>query len=115
MTLTDFKSKYNLVGSLLENITINKEPDSIILEIDFCYWQQTDFIDGNKETGIVELYFSGCSQCEISNHKINSDEIVKVEFTENSIDICVESDITNDYHHIFISALNVEFTELWKN
>lgn len=112
MTLTDFKSKYNLVGSLLENITTNKELDSITLEIDFCYWQQTDFIDGDKETGIVELHFSECSQCEISNHKINSDEIVKVEFTENSIDICVESDITNDYHHIFITALNVEFAEL---
>lgn len=77
MTLTDFKSKYNLVGSLLENITINKEPDSIILEIDFCYWQQADFIDGDKETGIVELHFSECSQCDISNHRINSDEIVK--------------------------------------
>lgn len=112
MTLTDFKSKYNLVGSLLENITINKELDSITLEIDFCYWQQTDFIDGDKESGIVELHFSECSQCEISNHKINSDEIVKVEFTDNSIDICVKSDITNDYHHIFISALNVEFAEL---
>ena len=114
MTLTDFKSKYNLVGSLLENITINKEPDSIILEIDFCYWQQADFIDGDKETGIVELHFSECSQCDISNHRINSDEIVKVEFKENSIDICVESDLTNNYHHIVISALNVELVELWK-
>lgn len=112
MTLTDFKSKYNLVGSLLENITTNKELDSITLEIDFCYWQQTDFVDGNKETGMIELCFSECSQSEISNHKINSDEIVKVEVADNTIDICVESDITNDYHHIFISALNVEFAEL---
>lgn len=112
MTLKDFKRKYNLVGSLLENIIINKETDSIILEIDFCYWQQVDFIDGEKETGIIELRFSECSQCDISNHRINSDEIVKVEFTENSIDICVESDLTNDYHHIVISALNVEFVEL---
>lgn len=37
MTLTDFKRKYNLVGSLLENIIINKETDSLTLEIDFCF------------------------------------------------------------------------------
>lgn len=112
MKPTELKRKYNLIGSLLENIIVDKVINSIMLEIDFCYWQQADFVDGDKETGMVELRFSECVDYNISNHKINSDEIVKVEVTGNTIDIYVESDITNDYHHIVISSSNVEFIEL---
>lgn len=112
MKLTDFKKRYNLIGSLLENIIVDKVINLVTLEIDFCYWQQTDFVDGDKETGMVELRFSECVDCDISDHKINSDEIVKVEVVGNTIDICVESDLTNDYHHIVISSSNVELIEL---
>lgn len=62
--------------------------NSVTLEIDFCYWQQADFVDGDKETGMVELCFSECVDCDISNHAINSDEIVKVEVADNTIRIC---------------------------
>lgn len=112
MKLSEFKRKYNLIGSLLENINVDKVIKSVTLEIDFCYWQQADFVDGDKETGMVKLRFSECAYWDISNHKINSDEIVKVEVTDNTIDICVESDLSNDYHHIVISSSNVEFIEL---
>lgn len=112
MKLIDFKRKYNLIGSLLESIIIDKSINSVTLEIDFCYWQQADFVDGDRETGMVELSFFECYDCDISNHKINSDEIVKVEVIDNTIDICVESDVTNDYHHIVISSSNVEMIEL---
>lgn len=112
MTLTELKRKYNLIGSLLENININKVNNSVTLEIDFCYWQQADFVNGNKETGMVKLCFSECGDYNISNHKINSDEIVNVEITDDTIDICVENDLTNDYYHIIISSSDVEFTEI---
>lgn len=112
MKLTEFKRRYNLIGSLLENIIVDKGVNSVTLEIDFCYWQQADFVDGNKETGIVKLCFSECGDYNISNHKINSDEIVDVEITDDTIDICVENDLTNDYYHIIISSSNAELTEL---
>lgn len=112
MTLTDFKRKYNLIGSLLESITVDKGMTSVTLEIDFCYWLQADFVEENKETGMVKICFSKCDKCDISNHEINSDEIVNVEVTDDTIDICVENDLSNNYYHIIISSSNVELIEL---
>lgn len=42
-----------------------------------------------------------------TNHTINSDEIVKAEIVDDGLDICVESDLTGDYHHIIINAQNI--------
>lgn len=109
MKITELTKKYNLIGSLLENIYVDESKKTITLEIDFCYWLQHSYRDGDKETGMISLVFSEYSQCDIDQHTINSDEIVKVEtFDDTSIDICVESDLTGDYHHIKLSALNVE-------
>lgn len=36
------------------------------------------------------------------NYTIKSDEIVKVKNTDGGLDICVESDLTSEYHHIII-------------
>lgn len=111
MTIKEFINKVYLIGSLLENISYDKATNIVCLEIDFCYWQQSSFEDGEKETGIVLIEFSNCSNCTYDNYKINSDEIVKVELLDNSINICVESDVTGSYHNIQICANNVNFIE----
>lgn len=112
MKVIELTKKYNLLGSLLENIYVDESKKTITLEIDFCYWLQQSYTEGGKETGVVSLVFSDYSYCGIDRHTINSDEIVKVEtIDDTSIDICVESDLTGDYHHIKLSALNVEVYE----
>lgn len=111
MTTKEFINKVYLIGSLLESISYDKATNTACLEIDFCYWQQSTFKDGDKETGIVIIEFSDCSICTYENYEINSDEIVKVEFSNNTINICVESDITGTYHNILICSNNVKFIE----
>ncbi len=111
MTIKEFINKVYLIGSLLEKVSYDKATNTACLEIDFCYWQQSTFKDGEKETGIVLIEFSDCSTCTYDNYKINSDEIVKVELLNNSINICVESDVTGTYHNIQICANSVKFTE----
>lgn len=113
MKISKLIKTYNLTGSLLETVQVDAIKRTIILELDFCYWQQKDYDDNDAETGMAGLIFSDCTKYNISNHTINSDEIVKATaIDDNTIDICVESDITEEYHHIEISAMNVELVRL---
>ena len=57
MSIKDFIKKHNLIGSLLESISINKEDKSICLEIDYCYWQQSNYKEGDEETAILLFSF----------------------------------------------------------
>ena len=107
MNAKDFLKQHNLIGSLLESIAVDREDRSVCLEIDYCYWQQSNYNEGDEETGIVFLKFENCTSYSFDEHPLNSDEIVKVEITDNEIDICLESDITSDYHHIKINCSNV--------
>lgn len=116
MKISNLIKTYNLIGSLLEAIQIDINKKTITLTLDFCYWQQKDYNDKDTETGIVALIFYNYTEYDISRHIINSDEIVNIKTIDsNTIDICVESDITGKYHHIKISALNVELMQLWKD
>ena len=108
MSIKDFLKKHNLIGSLLESIAVDSEDSSVCLEIDYCYWQQSDYNEGDEETGIVFFKFENCTSYSFDEHLLNSDEIVKVENIDDEIDICVESDITGEYHHIKINCLNVQ-------
>ena len=107
MTINEFIKQHNLIGSLLESISANDIEKSLCLEIDYCYWQQSNYHEGDEETGIVIFEFENCTSYAFDDHPLNSDEIVKVEILDNEINICVESDLTGEYHHIKINCSNV--------
>ena len=108
MTISEFVKRHNLTGSLLEKISVNDNEKSLCLEIDYCYWQQANYHEGDEETGIVIFKFENCTSYAFDDHTLNSDEIVKVETLDNGLDICVESDLTGEYHHIRINCSNVQ-------
>lgn len=111
MNISEFAKQHNLIGSLLEKISVNDIEKSLCLEIDYCYWRQTNYKEGDEETGIVIFKFENCSSYAFDDHTLNSDEIVKVEILDNEIDICVESDLTGEYHHIRINCSNVQMMD----
>jgi hypothetical protein len=107
MTINEFVKQHNLSGSLLESISVNDSEKSLCLEIDYCYWKQANYHEGDEETAILLFSFENCSSYSFDDHTINSDEIVKAEIVDDGLDICVESDLTGDYHHIIINAQNI--------
>ena len=108
MNISEFVRQHNLNGSLLERISVNDSEKSLCLEIDYCYWQQSNYNEGDEETGVVIFKFENCTSYDFDDHTLNSDEIVKVEFHGNEIDICVESDLTGEYHHIKINCSSIQ-------
>ena len=49
MTINEFIRQHNLIGSLLESISANDIEKSLCLEIDYCYWQQSNYHEGDEE------------------------------------------------------------------
>lgn len=57
MNLKDFIKQHNLIGSLLESISVNEQENILQLEIDYCYWQQANYKDGDEETAVLIFEF----------------------------------------------------------
>ncbi len=113
MFIKEFVKKYNLHDSLLESIEINKVYKTVKLTVDYCYWQQADYCEGQTETGIVHIFFSGVSDIIFDGHTLNSDEIVSCSCQqENTFVLKMKSDITGCYHIIMITADSVEMADL---
>ncbi len=111
MKMIKFITKYNLRGSLLEKVSVNE--NTVILTLDYCYWQQDDYKDGTKETGIVDIVFDHVNNFIHEDYQINSDEIIDVFIDENDqLNIKVFNDINLKYYNCIIDCDRVEFTEI---
>ena len=60
MTIQTFIEKYYLHDSLITKITHNET--SVNIEVEFCYWQQENYKEGDSEVGMIEISFSDISQ-----------------------------------------------------
>jgi hypothetical protein len=112
VTITNFLKKYNLHDSLLEKIDVYPEQQTLVLTVDYCYWQQNEYRDGEAETGIVIITFSGVKEFFCDDHEINSDEIIAcTDDGDDRLMIQVASDITGNVHTLIVSAEDVGMTE----
>lgn len=108
MNIADFYKKYNFEDSLLENVIYDENEKKVILEVDFCYWQQENYSDEYEETGMIKIIFSNVKEFKFIPYAVNSDEIVNVSLnTNNCINIEVYNDVLEEYHNILISAESV--------
>ncbi len=78
MQLEDFIANYNLHDSLLEECIYAKEEGKLTLLIDFCYWAQSAYKDGEAETGLVTVIFYDVSAFKRDDYEINSDAIIGI-------------------------------------
>lgn len=113
MTISEFFRNYNLHDSLLEIVEYNKANKTVMLEIDFCYWQQENYTDDMKERGMVTLVFSDVNKFDYVPFDIDSDKIINIgNDSENELYIEVYNDITEKRHSICIDAKMVDI--LWQ-
>lgn len=109
MTISELCKKYNLHDSLIEGISYDRVKNVIIIDVDFCYWQQEQYINDMKETGKIKLIFSGVLNFNYTQYPINSDEIISINNTsDNELFLEVYSDVTEECHCLNISAKQVE-------
>lgn len=113
MEISDLIKNFNFHDSVLEKCVYNKYLNELSFEIDFCYWAQEKFKDGEPENGIINVRFFGISDFHKDNYDIASDSIISLKETEpGKILLTVETD--EGYIHIFsFTALSVEVEGLF--
>ena len=108
MTPFELFKRYIFHDSLLEKADYSPTDKTAVLEIDFCYWQQSDYTDKMPETGRIQLRFSGVTEFSFPTYPMDSDEIVRVRCdSENTVVMTVYSDLTEEYHKLSVTADSV--------
>ena len=62
MTRTEFVSAFNLHDSLIENVKITGAGTTIEMEIDYAFWMQDNYREGDPETGLITVIFKNVSR-----------------------------------------------------
>ena len=78
MTIKDFAEKYNLHDSGIEKIFYDTEHKKLVLTIEFCFWMQNWFVEGEQSNGKISATFENVSVFDYDENiseKIFSDEL----------------------------------------
>ena len=106
MTLEEFVSKYNMHDSLIDSISI--EDDTIVIVIDFAFWMQEGFNDGQPETGPLEVRFIGVKNYKIPNDiPLDEISILKTSIKDNAVLFAILNDMTDEYLEIAIESSDI--------
>lgn len=113
MTLSAFAVQYNLHDSLLENIECTGN-NGLRIAIDFCCWQQEDYLDTQEETHMMVAEFFDVSLFDWIPHAIDSDQILRCEMVDNdtTIQFITFNDVTQECHTIRIKAAGVKMYKM---
>lgn len=111
MKVSEFVNAYNLHDSLLEKIEYDSINKKLFLEIDFCYWAQSAYKEGEKENGIIQLSFLDVNNFSSEISEADSDSILAFScINDNQLKIIVETD-NSDVLSINFSADSVDVIE----
>ena len=109
MKITDFIRDFNLHDSLLENCIYNFDSKELCFEIDFCYWAQKNYKNGDTDNGIVNIRFFDVYEFVRDDYVIHSDSIISIKQSKaGKIELTVVTDECST--HVFsFTASSVEF------
>ncbi|MDO4841008.1 MAG: hypothetical protein Q3990_10100 [Desulfovibrionaceae bacterium] len=74
MTAHDFVKNYYMHDSSIDNVEVLDNGRTIVLWVDFSYWMQEEYKDGDPENGTIKITFYDVSDYTIPEN-VNWDEI----------------------------------------
>lgn len=108
MTNKEFVENYIMHDSLIDSIETDN--DGVVrMVIDFAYWMQKDFVEGNPETGPLTVVFNNVSRFECPKDlPLSEISILKTSIEEDAVKFALLNDMTNDCYDIIIVTSNIE-------
>lgn len=106
MTLKEFEVKYYLHDSFIESLNYDTSNATLTLVINFAFWMQKDFVEGDEENGLIEVTFRNVENyaCEggdpagdfvgILNAVVDEDKIV-ISLLDDENEAYIEMKITS--------------------
>lgn len=123
LTISEFEEEYYLHDSNITKIDYDAENKTLTLEIEFCFWMQEWFIDGELKNGLISVTFENVSFYSYEGYepeKLFSDydpEILQTEIADDMLIIYtfefVHYEPGEDIYPIMkIKSENVEVSEI---
>ncbi len=110
MTLTELVNKYYFHDSTLEAIRFDQNRNSLVMEIDFCFWMQTDYVKTSPETGMIQLIFNGVQDFIGEPCCYNDLTILDIIVSEhNKLTFQIIDEDNKEYMELTVIAETVEF------
>lgn len=114
MTLKEFASNYYLHDSFIESQVYDSSNRVLTLVINFAFWMQKDFVEGEAENGLIEVTFHDVTSYELYGGDPTSDfvSILNVVADEDKIVISLFDDENEVYIEMKISSMSVDVRKL---
>ncbi len=110
MTLTELEDKYYFHDSSLEAIRFDQDHNSLEMDIDFCFWMQTEYIKTSPETGMIQLIFNGVQEFVGEPSSYNDLTILDIIVSEhNKLTFQIIDEDNKEYMELIVIAETVEF------
>lgn len=105
MTLEQFVNDYNMHDSLIDSLSVEDNGTTIRMIIDFAFWMQNHYQEGDPETGLLEVCFLNVSKYDHpENLPLEEISILKTSLKGNAIVFSLLNDVTDEYLEIEIVA-----------
>ena len=84
MTLSDLFENYCFHDSRLTAVAYNTSKSELEIDVDFCYWMQDDYQEGDPEIGSLLLTFNGVRDFNPPDGLGGRHRILGLELVDNS-------------------------------
>ncbi len=113
MTMKEFLDKYYLHDSFFNTVDYNPSKRELTLLIDFCFWMQDDYVEGEPENGFLRAVFHDVESysCPDGDPCGKFTGILEAEINEQGeCVILISDDAANNCFEMHISARDVTVT-----
>lgn len=112
MKIVEFFNKYNLHDSFIESLSYNHESRTLVLNIEFAFWMQEFYKEGERENGLIRVCFKGVSKYQCNENPAGAFVgILSTELKNEDLVINLLDDETNEFFEMCIRADSVDVTD----
>lgn len=114
MTLKEFAADYFLHDSFIESLNYDTTNATLTLIINFALWMQKDYVEGEEETGQIEVVFRNVASYECNGGDPAGDfvGILNAVADDSRLTISLLDDENDDYIEMRISSSAVDVRKL---
>ena len=108
MTIQELATNYNMHDSLIDSFSVDDQEKTIRIIIDFAFWMQDNYSEGDPETGPLNVTFLNVSNYSVPEQlPLDEISILKTSVLDNAFVFTILNDITDECFDIRIKADSV--------
>ena len=109
MNAKEFVERFIMHDSLIDAMNVDDGNATVTMTVDFAFWMQKEYRDGDPETGLLYVTFRNVTKLECSDELPFGDiSILKVTEEEGNLRFAIMNDMTNDYYNLLIRAESID-------